>query len=115
MTTQTLPAIDHRGPVTGTERALAPDLIQEIKNYAAMAWKRVVFFVEVTVSGDNPTVLADLPGNPPPIRLKVTTLTGDDTVRFGQDRLARHSAVGNYPMMTDDTLRRTNFAPLSKT
>ena len=28
MTTQTLPAVDHRGPVTGTERALAPDLIR---------------------------------------------------------------------------------------
>ncbi|MGY4770187.1 DUF418 domain-containing protein [Kribbella sp. CWNU-51] len=28
MTTQTLPAADHRGPVTGTERALAPDLIR---------------------------------------------------------------------------------------
>ena len=28
MTTQTLPAVDHRGPVTGKERALAPDLIR---------------------------------------------------------------------------------------
>jgi uncharacterized membrane protein YeiB len=28
VTTQTLPAVDHRGPVTGTERALAPDLIR---------------------------------------------------------------------------------------
>ncbi|MEU4295090.1 DUF418 domain-containing protein [Kribbella sp. NPDC026596] len=28
MTTQTLPAVDHRGPVTGQERALAPDLIR---------------------------------------------------------------------------------------
>ncbi|GAA3086744.1 putative membrane protein YeiB [Kribbella aluminosa] len=28
MTTQTLPAADHRGPVTGRERALAPDLIR---------------------------------------------------------------------------------------
>ena len=28
MTTQTLPAADHRGPVTGKERALAPDLIR---------------------------------------------------------------------------------------
>jgi uncharacterized membrane protein YeiB len=28
MTTQTLPATDHRGPVTGKERALAPDLIR---------------------------------------------------------------------------------------
>lgn len=28
MTTHTLPAVDHRGPVTGKERALAPDLIR---------------------------------------------------------------------------------------
>ncbi|WP_238163074.1 DUF418 domain-containing protein [Kribbella capetownensis] len=28
MTTQTLPAVDHRGPVSGKERALAPDLIR---------------------------------------------------------------------------------------
>ena len=28
VTTQTLPAVDHRGPVTGKERALAPDLIR---------------------------------------------------------------------------------------
>lgn len=36
----------------------------------------------------------------------MTTLKGEDGVLFGLDRLDRHRGLGDYPQMTEDTLRQ---------
>ncbi len=89
-----------------------PGLVSEISTYAGLAHKRIVFFAEVTLPSDDVDIVPAIQHTPPPIRLKVTTLTGDDSVLFGSDRLARHQDVGNYPKMDNDTLRLAVPRPL---